>query len=262
VTFETKSDPIDEYTVQTLIYQGPLDLLLTLIENAELDITTLALAQVTNQYLEYINQLTTRNAGDVSAFLVVAAKLLQIKSAALLPRPSVQQEADEEEDPGEALAQQLREYKKFKDLSKALFIREEMGLRSYIRFNVPRPLLDLKADLDNLTLDSLIAAARLAFSVHPGVPLNNVVAMPRIRIKEKIDVIIQLLKQNPNGALSFRRLLKSASRVEIVVSFLAMLELIKQNIVTVSQNDRFGEILIYPTADLDQYQGNEVEFIE
>jgi hypothetical protein len=74
------------YTVSTPIYQGPLDLLLQLIERAELDITRLALAQVTDQYLEYIHNMPELSAQDVSAFLVVAAKLIQIKSEALLPR--------------------------------------------------------------------------------------------------------------------------------------------------------------------------------
>src|SRR5512141_2372101 len=102
------------YTVTIPVYEGPLDLLLQLIERAELDITAVALAKVTDQYLTYIHKMQVP-ADEVSAFLVVAAKLLQIKSEALLPRPPVRKEG--EEDPGEALARQLRIYKRFKELS-------------------------------------------------------------------------------------------------------------------------------------------------
>src|SRR5262245_11384612 len=93
------------YRVATPVYEGPLDLLLQLIERAELDITKLALAQVTDQFLSYLAQLENRTANEVSAFLVIAARLVQIKSEALLPRPP-QREVGED-DPGEALAQQL-----------------------------------------------------------------------------------------------------------------------------------------------------------
>ena len=95
------ADPIRVYKVSTPVYEGPLDLLLQLIERAELDITKLALAEVTEQYLEHLRSLQERAAQEVSAFLVVAARLLQIKSEALLPRPPVREAG--EEDPAEAL---------------------------------------------------------------------------------------------------------------------------------------------------------------
>jgi segregation and condensation protein A len=98
------------YTVTITVYEGPLDLLLQLIEHAELDITAVALAKVTDQYLAYIHLMQVP-ADEISAFLVVAAKLLQIKSEALLPRPPVREVG--EEDPAEALARQLRIYKRF-----------------------------------------------------------------------------------------------------------------------------------------------------
>src|SRR5512138_1256566 len=116
------------YTVTIPVYEGPLDLLLQLIERAELDITAVALAQVTDQYLAYIHQMQVP-ADEISAFLVVAAKLLQIKSEALLPRPSVRKEG--EEDLGEALARQLRIYKRYKEISKWLEDRESRHLRTY-----------------------------------------------------------------------------------------------------------------------------------
>ncbi|HAE58870.1 MAG TPA: hypothetical protein DCG54_05015, partial [Anaerolineae bacterium] len=103
------------YTVQIPVYEGPLDLLLQLIERAELDITSVALAMVTDQYLKYIRAMQEARAEEISAFLVIAAKLIQIKSEALLPRPPVREVG--EEDPAENLARQLRIYKQFKKIA-------------------------------------------------------------------------------------------------------------------------------------------------
>ncbi|NSW52005.1 MAG: segregation/condensation protein A [Anaerolineae bacterium] len=263
MSFRVAGYQSEDYTVQTPVYQGPLDLLLDLIESAQLDITALALAQVTDQYIEYMNRMLEKDAGEVSAFLVIAAKLLHIKSIALLPRPSVQVEMGEEEDPGEALAAQLREYKRFKDLSKALLERETLGLRTYIRMNIPRPNLEIKPDLDELTLEALIAAARSAFAVHSATPLNHVVNMPRIRIKDKMKTIVQLLRESNGEMIPFHRVLKNATRVEIVVAFLAMLELIKQHMVFAEQSERFGEIRIHRTEHLAEFlDDTELEFTE
>ena len=252
----------EDYTVQTPVYQGPLDLLLDLIESAQLDITALALAQVTDQFIEYINHLPNKDPAEVSAFLVIAAKLLHIKSAALLPRPSFQEEINDEPDPGEALAAQLREYKRFKDLAESLRDREEQGFHTYVRLNIPRPNLDIKPNLDDLTVEALIEAARLAFSVHQATPMNSVVNMPRIRIKDKMETIIHMLRVQKGATIPFHDILKNANRVEIVVTFLAMLELIKQQVVFLEQAERFGEIWIHPTEQLDSYQVTEIEFIE
>src|SRR5690606_2936891 len=102
-----------QYEIETDLYSGPLDLLLDLIQKAELDITKLALAQVTDQFLAYIDAHRDLEADYISEFLIIAAKLVQIKSEALLPRPPARE--DDEEDPGEALAYQLQMYKKVKD---------------------------------------------------------------------------------------------------------------------------------------------------
>src|SRR5688572_32818830 len=125
------------YTVNTPVYEGPLDLLLQLIERAELDITAIALATVTDQYLIYIRALQNNARPDeISAFLVIAAKLVQIKSEALLPRPPVREVG--EEDPGESLARQLRIYKRFKEISNSLEEREKLGLHTYLRLAPPQ----------------------------------------------------------------------------------------------------------------------------
>lgn len=135
--FENGNLPGTPYTVSTAVFEGPLDLLLHLIERAELDITKLALATVTNQYLTFIRGLTKHSADEVSEFLIVAAKLIQIKSEALLPAPPKRDGGEDEEDPGEALARQLVAYKRYKEISDILRFRVENGFQTYLRLAAP-----------------------------------------------------------------------------------------------------------------------------
>src|SRR5215208_4201531 len=136
------------YNVHTPVYEGPLDLLLNLIERAELDITSVSLAMVTDQYLAYIRSLEQMNADEISAFLVIAAKLLQIKSEALLPRPPSR--AIAEEDLGRSLVDQLKLYKRYKEIGIWLHERQESNLRTFLRI-APPPRVEPKLDLSNLT---------------------------------------------------------------------------------------------------------------
>ncbi len=136
MSIKIASQKSSEYTVVTPVYQGPLDLLLQLIERAELDITKLALAQVTDQFLGHLRHLEEQSADEVSAFLVIAARLLQIKSEALLPRPPIRDEG--EEDPAEAMARLLIEYQRFKHVANFLAEREVYGLRAYLRLAPPQ----------------------------------------------------------------------------------------------------------------------------
>ena len=139
------------YRIQLPIYEGPLDLLLELIEQAELDITKIALAQVTDQYLAYLRQVPERLLEDLISFLLVATRLLQIKSEALLPRPPEREPG--EEDPGDALARQLVAYKKYKQVAVLLSDREQDGLRSYLRLTTP-PMYESKIDLTGVDLNA------------------------------------------------------------------------------------------------------------
>src|SRR4030043_2479111 len=181
--FNTASQQVSNYTIATPVYEGPLDLLLQLIERAELDITKLSLAKITDQYLEYIHQLTDLEADDVSAFLVIAAKLLQIKSEALLPRPPEREPG--EEDLGEALAKQLIAYKRYREIAALLMQREEIGLRTYLRL-APPPKLEGNVDLTGLSIEDITAAALDIFAdLNLTDALKNVVPISRITIRDK-----------------------------------------------------------------------------
>ena len=251
----------DQYQVATPVYSGPLDLLLDLIESAELDITALSLALVTDQYLQYLKQLKEQDPEEVSAFLVIAAKLLQIKSAALLPKPPAELKPTEE-DPGEELARQLRAYKQFKELSEFLKVREESNLRTYIRLAAPRPKFDRKPDLSELTLAAFLAAARTAFSIRTDLPINDVVNIPRVTIKQKVTSILNRIKTAPSHRVSFRELTDQGSRLETVISFLAVLELYKQQVVNLHQNGLFTDIEIEGTDRIDEFDMAATEFID
>lgn len=247
------------YNVNTPIYEGPLDLLLQLIERAELDITRLALAQVTDQYLTHLHNLQDRAAEEVSAFLVIAAKLLQIKSEVLLPRPPVREEG--EEDPGEALARQLLAYKRYKEIANLLALREAAGMRTFLRL-APPPKVEGMVDLTGLNIADLVSAARSAFAqADTRHPLGSVVTAPRVTIREKITLITRFLRQN--GRATFQRLFSGRpTHLDIVVTFLAMLELVKRHLILAEQGQLFGEIEIQPSGLLEEDETFELEFGE
>ena len=250
---------IGTYKVSTPVYEGPLDLLLQLIERAELDITKLALAQVTDQYLAHLRSIQERAAEDVSAFLVIAAKLLQIKSEALLPRPPVREVG--EEDPAEALARQLLAYKRYKEIAQTLSTRESAGLRTFLRL-APPPKVQGVVDLSEFTLTDLVNAVRSAFTqVDTRPELNTVVRAPRITIRDRIRHIVGNIKTSQRT--SFRRLLgKGHTRLEVVVTFLAMLELVKRRYLKAQQDVLFGDIELVPAEEWDDNPEFETEFGE
>ena len=245
------------YSVQTPVYEGPLDLLLSLIEHAELDITTVSLAMVTDQYLAYINSLEQINADEISAFLVIAAKLLQIKSEALLPRPPEHKAGDE--DVGRALVDQLRLYKRFKEIGAWVHTRQQANLRTFLRI-APPPKVEPKLDLSNITLEKLVRAADAALAKESArKPLGLVIAPPRITIREKINLIAKTMREVERS--TFRTLVsQGASRLEIVVTFLAMLELIKRYRIQASQEGLFDDIEISRMDDWEDEEEMDLEF--
>ncbi|MBA4380685.1 MAG: hypothetical protein C0393_08445 [Anaerolinea sp.] len=251
-----ESNPANGYTVRVPVYEGPLDLLLQLIERAELDITAVALAQVTDQYLAYIHAMQVP-AGEISAFLVVAARLLQIKSEALLPRPPVREAG--EEDLGEALARQLVIYKRFKEIANLLLERQEKGLRTYLRV-APPPKVDARLDMSDITLADLLEAAEAIFAEEQEKQtLETVISAPKITIREKIALIAERLQKGKQA--SFRDLIgQKPTRLEVVVTFLALLELVKRYRVAARQARLFEDIEIERMEEWSEDEEFELEF--
>jgi segregation and condensation protein A len=235
----------EEYHVQLPVFEGPLDLLLQLIEREKLDISTVSLAQVADQFLAMVRQMEEVAAEQLADFLVVAVKLVWIKSRLLLPQPRPPAEDDDGIDPAEALAAQLREYKRFKEAAVTLRAIEEAGLRTYLRA-APPPELEQRLDPQGGMLSELLAAARAAFNAlsaaEPDIPQGMVVPF-KLTIHDQIVHIREITSSK--RAVSFRGLLSQAHhRVEIIVTLLAVLELIKRQAIRVTQDAAFGEITI------------------
>jgi len=247
MTLETNTT---SYHVALPVFEGPLDLLLHLIEREELDITQVSLAQITNQYLEYLGHLSERNPDSLADFLVVAAKLLLIKSRVLLPQPPSALDS-EDEDIGQDLVQQLIEYKRFKEAAQWLKQLDEQGMHSYIRL-AGMPKLDRVVDLGDVTLDDLLAAVRDVLAIKPPEPsVNGTVAPITITIADQIELIEQ--KTARGRSVSFRRLLERATtRIEVIVTLLALLEMVKQLRVSMRQDRRFGDIQIEGRAAAEE----------
>lgn len=237
-----------EYRVRLPVFNGPLDLLLDLIERREMDITKVSLAEVADQFVEHLSSLDHLDPGHLADFLVVAAKLLWIKSQALLPRPPSSEEDEEEEDMGEALARQLREYKRFKEAALALRQREEAGSHCYVR-TAPPPHFERRLKPGEVSISELSQAFRQLLTERPDIPAAPVpVQAVVISLSEKIEEVeIRILQR---GQMTFEELFDpSASRLEVIVTFLALLELIKRSIVKAQQERVFGQILILAGRD-------------
>lgn len=256
---ETPPKSGTHYTISIPVFEGPLDLLLQLIERAELDITRVALVEVTGPFLEYVRQIQREKADEVSNFLVVAARLMQIKSEALLPRPPEREPG--EEDPSTELINQLILYKKFKEIAYLLRERDEKGLRTYLRI-APPPKVEGKLQEDRYSLQDLMNAARHALRMlEEKESVDTVVRPPKITIKEKITEIRRKLKSA--GNVSFTNLLgEGYTRVEVVVTFLALLELVRRYRIRAVQDNTFSDILIESLEAWDDNEDFDLDFLE
>jgi segregation and condensation protein A len=229
-------------------FEGPLDLLLHLIEHREMDITQVSLAAVCDQFLEIISTPGTIDLSQLADYLIIAAKLVLIKSRLLLPQPEPDAE-EGEEDVGDALARQLREYKMFKQVAMFLRERERQGLRAYPRFAPPPRPDPTNWRLVGINADDLAMALQRALKIRPTLPQGTLTVPLQVSIDQKIESIVHLTRQHER--VNFTRLLEeSETRVEVIVTFLAVLELIKRRLVYAQQDRLFGEILLTKRDDV------------
>ncbi len=240
--------PLSDFTVRLPIgedktFAGPLDLLLHLIEKEELPITAVSVRQVIDQFLAYLAQMTERQPEPIADFLEMAARLLYIKSLALLPQAPHSGEDEEEEDPAEALARQLREYKQFKAQAERLQALEATGRRAYVRMTIP-PIKTPKLDPEGCHVQMLVQAVMAALQDEERPPLpTGVIAPYSITIEDRMAALLTLLARE--RVVFFHRFLgEAASRLDIIVSLLAVLELFKQGQIRFEQPVPFGAIRI------------------
>jgi segregation and condensation protein A len=227
------------------VFQGPLDLLLHLIERNELDITEVSLLAVTEQYLKQLRDTERINVASLGDFIAVGARLLLLKSRALLPREDDAQ-ADEAEGDATDLLDALKEYRRFKEA--ALFLRERDGGHGTYRRQATPPKVTLPTGLDTVTLDALTDLLREIIARMPDEEPEGEVRRDPIRLRDRMRGLVDVLERD--GRTSFRRLIESAtSRTAVIVDFMAVLELIKSRYLAAQQSEAFGDI------DLVKYEG-------
>lgn len=246
-----KSAPEEgDYKVDLEVFEGPLDLLLYLIRKDEIDICDIRIERITTQYLEYLDMMKMLDLDVAGEFIVMAASLMLIKSRTLLPvetRPGAEED-EEEEDPRLDLVRQLVEYKKFKDASASLMRREFAQADCYLLGGdvVVADNDDSAPKLADIGLFDLLTAFQEALKRAPMMPLGQL--KPIIwSVPEKMRLIEEAVSTGGEGGVAFSKLFTAESpRGEVIVSFLALLELLKQHRVGVRQNGAFTEILVCP----------------
>lgn len=231
------------YSISLPEFQGPLDLLLQMIERAELDITRVSLATVADQYLEFVSKPGNIELNSLADYLVMAARLILIKSRSLLPQEPGEQNV-EVEDSAEALARQLREYKMFKQMALQLREREQKGVHLYPRrAPAPRPAVTRPVKVTGLTYGALFEALKRTVEAAPNLPAGTVIEPLRVSIQHRIARIRELTRSGER--VNFRALLDEAqTQLEIIVTFLAVLESLKRKLIRVTQDGMFGEIYL------------------
>lgn len=234
-----------DYKVRLEIFEGPLDLLLYLIKRDEVDIHSISIERITRQYLDYINTFKLLNIDLASEFIVMAANLMYLKSRTLLPRVDQPPEEDaEEDDPRWELIRQLIEYKKFKDAAGFLSLRE---LEQEGRFAHQPDTSELPEEpapaLAEVSIFDLIRAFQNVLKRFEESHDFGDIIDDRFTVSDKIELL--MLRFQPGESRRFEDLFESATtKAEVIVTFLALLELMKLNQFVVRQHELLGDIVI------------------
>jgi len=235
-------------------FEGPLDLLLHLIDKNKVDIYDIPIVEITDQYMDYIRQMKEDNLDIMSEFLLMAATLLDIKSRMLLPKQEIEED-QEAEDPRAELVQQLLEYKMYKFMSYELrdrqmdavkiFYKEPTLPEEVLAYRQPVDLEDLMSELTLNKLNEIFNSVlkRQDNRVDPIRSSFGKIKKEEVSMEQKMDFIIEFAKSNKS--FSFKKLLESChSKTEIIVSFLCILEMMKAGQIFITQEYTFDDIKI------------------
>src|SRR5271169_4080166 len=239
-----------DYKVKLEVFEGPLDLLLYLIKKEEVDIYDIPIERITNQYMEYLTLMQMLNLEVAGEFLVMAATLMYIKSRMLLPTDQqvTDTEAEEGEDPRWELIRQLVEYKKFKDAALQLGQREEEQANIFPRHGPDAGIeVDKDVPLAEVSIFDLINAFNDVLKKATAREDFHEILEERFTVSDKIEEILYTLRERSEMIFS-DLFAKAGSRVEVVVTFLALLELIRMKRLRVQQAEAFGEIQVIKVA--------------
>lgn len=240
---------IQSYQVKLEGFEGPLDLLLHLINQYEIDIYDIPVAQITKQYMRYIHTMQKLELNIASEYLVMASTLINIKSEMLLPQqePFDDEIDDYMEDPREELIERLIEYRKYKNAAHELKEREEEANQIYTR---PPFIFDDKIDNkvvvqgDLSIYDMLGALGRVFQRKNWNQPLERTIQQLDIPIEERMDQVLKTV-QTANKEIAFEKLFIYPTKSHIVVTFIAILELLKTNQIHCKQTNHLESLMIY-----------------
>ena len=244
-----------EYKVICSDFEGPMDLLLHLIKQSNMDIFNISIEEIAKQYLDYINMMEKLNLTVASEYLVMAAELLEIKSGYLLPKKEVDTDDEFEEDPRDELVKQLLEYKMYKYMSLELRDRElDAGRAMYKKPTVPEEVLQYEApvDLDKLLEDVTLSKLndifkqvmqRVEDKVDPIRSKFGKIEKEEVNLPEKMEYVKEYARNHKH--FSFKDLLlQQTGKMQVIVTFLAILELMKIGFINIIQEEIFDDILI------------------
>lgn len=227
------------------VFEGPLDLLLHLIKENKMDIFDIEIESITRQYLDYIHKMKEQNLDIASAYLVMASELTLIKARMLLPRPKVDEEETEEEDPREELVARLLEYQAYKEITKTL--KENESKRQEIHTKLPENINNYIEENTVITgegsIDLLVDAFK-KFLVRKSEekPLSTKVTMKEITVSSRKLEIKSILKKEKK--VSFFKLFPVSTKEYIVATFLAILDMARNKELLIKQEELFSDIIV------------------
>lgn len=235
--------------VQLEIFEGPLDLLLHLIKKNEVSITDIPIATITEQYLATLEVMQTLNLDVAGEFLVMAATLIHIKSRMLLPATDAEEDEEEGADPRAELVRRLLEYQRFKDAADQLERREVLTRDVFVRSAAPAEEIPA-AGFREVSIFELLTALKRVLDRLPKDVVHEVL-LEKITVREKMTLLLDHLRNH--GKTLFESLFAEVkSRMEVVVTFLAMLELVKMRAIRIYQEEATGPIQIEAAAGMEK----------
>ncbi|MFH1710422.1 MAG: segregation/condensation protein A [bacterium] len=235
---------LSSYKVKLDVFEGPFDLLLAMVDKGDIDLYKVSLTQITSGFMDYIKTLEKLNIVIAGEFLLMAAYLLEMKSKMLLPEAPTANEEEDLLNVEEELLERLAEYKLYKGLAQSLKERKDVFQRVYARYKPQEALEDREIFLVEVSMKDLVSAFKRIWDKAESRGKTEEIVAESISVKDKISEILSKVSGTEEG-ISFNSLFTRFSKIEIIVTFLAILELIRQKLIRILQNETFGDICLY-----------------